>query len=140
MRSSTAGLRTIAIIEALKGAVVLLAAAGVVSLVHRNAQAIAEEIVRNFHLNPASHYPRIFLDAIASLNSTRLWFFAAGACLYSAVRFTEAYGLWRERAWGEWLGVVSGGLYPPFEIYELALGVTPIKVILFGVNIVIVAF
>src|SRR5262245_24506344 len=119
MKPQTAGLKTIAIVEALKGAVVLLAAAGVVSLVHENAQEVFEEIVRQFHLNPASHYPRIFLDAINSLSSTRLWILAAGASLYSMIRFIEAYGLWHERTWAEWLGVVSGGLYLPIEIYEL---------------------
>jgi uncharacterized membrane protein (DUF2068 family) len=140
MKSVTAGLKTIATVEALKGAVVLLAAAGVISLVHENAQVLAEEIVRHFHLNPASRYPRIFLDALASLNSTRLWFLAAGASLYAAVRFLEAYGLWHERAWAEWLGVISGALYVPLEIYELILGVTLIKLILFITNMVIVVF
>ena len=138
--TTTAGLKSIATVEALKGVVVMLAAAGVIALVHENAQAIAEEIVRQFHLNPASRYPRIFLDALASLNNTRLWLFAAGATLYSGLRFIEAYGLWHERAWAEWLGVISGGLYLPLEIYELMLGVTLIKVVLFVINVLIVAF
>lgn len=140
MKTETAGLKTIATIEALKGAVVLLAAAGVVSLVHENAQFVVEEIVRHFHLNPASRYPRIFLDALASLSSTRLWILAAGASLYATVRFLEAYGLWHERAWAEWLGVISGALYVPLEIYELFRGVTVIKLVLFITNMVIVLF
>jgi len=140
MKSGTAGLKTIAMVEALKGAVVLLAAAGVISLVHEHAQYVAEEIVRHFHLNPASRYPRIFLDALASLNSTRLWFFAGGASLYSSVRFLEAYGLWHERAWAEWLGVISGALYVPLEIYELFRGVTVIKLVLFLTNLAIVVY
>ena len=140
MKSSTAGLRAIATVEALKGVIVLVAAAGLVSLVHQNAQAIAEEIVRHFHLNPASRYPRIFIDALTSLNSTRLWALAAGASLYSALRFIEAYGLWQERAWAEWLGVISGGLYVPLEIYELVVGVTPVKVALLLTNLVVVAY
>jgi len=133
-------LKTIAVFEALKGSIVLLAAAGVVSLVHENAQAIAEEVVRNFHLNPASRYPHIFLDALGSLNSTRLWLFAIGACLYASVRFLEAFGLWHERQWAEWLGAVSGGIYVPLEIYELFKGVTAVKIALLLINIGIVAF
>jgi uncharacterized membrane protein (DUF2068 family) len=38
---------------------------------------------------------------------------------YIVVRMLEAYGLWNERAWGEWLGALSGGLYIPFEIGHL---------------------
>jgi uncharacterized membrane protein (DUF2068 family) len=138
MNSSTTGLKSIAIVEALKGVVVLLAAAGAVSLVHENAQVIADEIVRQFHLNPASRYPRIFLDAISSLNSTKMWLLAAGAFLYSGIRFIEAYGLWHERTWAEWFGVISGALYLPLEIYELFRGVTVIKLLLLGTNLLVV--
>jgi uncharacterized membrane protein (DUF2068 family) len=138
MRSSTTGLKSIAIVEALKGAVVLLAAAGAVSLVHENAQVIADEIVRHFHLNPASHYPRIFLDAVKSLNSSRLWMLAIGACFYAAIRFIEAYGLWHERTWAEWFGVISGAIYLPVEIYELFLGFSFIKFALLATNLLVV--
>ena len=138
MKSSTTGLKTIAIVEALKGVVVLLAAAGVVSLVHENAQVIADEIVRHFHLNPASHYPRILLDAVRSLNSSKLWMLAMGAFLYSGIRFIEAYGLWRERAWAEWFGVISGAIYLPVEIYELFRGFSVIKLALLATNLLVV--
>jgi len=140
MNTNTAGLKTVAVFEALKGIAVLLAAIGIVSLVHEHAQAVVEEIVRNFHLNPASRYPRIFLDALNSLNSTRLWLLAAGAMLYASIRFVEAYGLWHELAWAEWFGVISGSIYLPIEIYELVLGVTVVKVALFLANLVIVGF
>ena len=140
MNTNTAALKTVAVFEALKGSAVLLAAIGVVSLVHEDAQAVIEDIVRNFHLNPASRYPRIFLDAIDSLNSTRLWLLAAGALLYASIRFVEAYGLWHELAWAEWFGAISGSIYLPIEVYELVLGITAVKVILFLGNLAIVAF
>jgi uncharacterized membrane protein (DUF2068 family) len=41
------------------------------------------------------------------------------ATAYIAIRFLEAYGLWYERAWGEWLGALSAGLYVPFEVRHL---------------------
>ena len=43
--------------------------------------------------------------------------FAAG---YGIVRGVEAYGLWHARRWAEWFAALSGGIYVPFEIYELA--------------------
>ena len=138
MNSSATGLKTIAIIEALKGAVVVLAAAGGISLVHTNAQDIADAIVRHVHLNPASHYPRIFLEAVMSLNSTKLWILAAGALVYSTVRFIEAYGLWHERGWAEWFGVLSGAIYLPVEVYELVLGFSVIKLALLAINLLVV--
>ena len=140
MGSSNTGLRTIAAVEALKGVVVLVGAAGIAGLVHENAQVLADEIVRHFHLNPASRYPRIFLELVHSLNSTRLWVLAAGAAIYASMRFIEAYGLWNARTWAEWLGVVSGAIYVPLEIYELSWGITFIKVALLAGNLLVVGY
>jgi uncharacterized membrane protein (DUF2068 family) len=139
VNANTTSLKSIAVLEALKGAAVLIGASAVVSLVHENAQAVVDEIVRNFHLNPASRYPRIFIDAIDSLNSTRLWLLAVGALIYASLRFIEAYGLWHELAWAEWFGAISGSIYLPIEVYELTLGITAIKTILFVANLFIVA-
>ena len=130
----------IAIFEALKGSIILLAAGGLISLVHNDAQAAAEEIVENFHLNPASRYPHIFLDVVGSLSNAKLWLLAAGALLYAGIRFAEAYGLWHERTWAEWLGAVSGSLYVPIEIYELTRGISVLKASFLLVNLGIVAF
>jgi uncharacterized membrane protein (DUF2068 family) len=31
----------------------------------------------------------------------------------------EAYGLWNARAWAEWIALISGAIYLPFEIYKV---------------------
>jgi len=54
------------------------------------------------------------------------------------VRFTEAYGLWHERPWAEWFGALAGGIYIPFELYELTLGVSIIKVGALMINVLVV--
>jgi uncharacterized membrane protein (DUF2068 family) len=41
------------------------------------------------------------------------------AAAYASLRFIEAYGLWRMRGWARWLGLVSAGIYVPFELYYL---------------------
>ncbi|HZV33272.1 MAG TPA: DUF2127 domain-containing protein, partial [Verrucomicrobiae bacterium] len=68
------GLRTVAIFEFAKGMIVLLAGLGLLSLIHHDAQAVAEDIVRRLHLNPAHQYPRIFIDFAGHLTDARLWF------------------------------------------------------------------
>lgn len=108
-----------AAVECFKGVVVLLAASGLLALLHRGVHALAAALIAHAHLNPASKAPRIFLDAAAQVNDARLWQLAAGAAAYAAVRLVEAHGLYRERAWAEWLAAVSGALYVPFEVAEL---------------------
>ncbi len=51
-----------------------------------------------------------------------MWLLAILAGAYGLVRFVEAYGLWRGRRWAEWFAAVSGGIYIPFELYELFRG------------------
>ena len=87
----TDGIRAIALFEAAKGALVLLAGFGVLGLMHRDLQAVAERLVRLSHLNPASKYPRIFIEAADRVTDGQLWAFAVAAVVYSLVRGTEAY-------------------------------------------------
>jgi uncharacterized membrane protein (DUF2068 family) len=132
--------RTIAVFEAAKGALVLLAGLGLLSLINRDVQEVAERIVRHSHLNPASHYPRIFLDAASRVTNTHLWFLAGAAAVYAIVRFVEAYGLWFERRWAEWFALVAGAIYVPVEIYELVHRATWVKAAVLTTNLAIVAY
>ena len=118
----------------------LLAGGGVFALFHHDAQHVAEQLVRHFHLNPASHYPRIFIHVAEQATPPHLLLLAVGAALYSAVRFLEAYGLWRERTWAEWFAVISGAIYIPFEIWELSRHVTGLAMAALIVNVLVVAY
>jgi uncharacterized membrane protein (DUF2068 family) len=133
------GIRAIAIYEAAKGALVLAAGFGLLGLLHRDVQAIAERLVRFSHLNPASKYPRIFIDAADRVTDAQLWMFAGGAAAYSIIRGFEAYGLWKGRAWAEWLALASGALYVPVEYYHLWHRFTWFKLVLLGTNLGVVA-
>lgn len=133
-------IRSIAIFEALKGLVVLAAGFGLLHFVHRDLQALAEELVRHSHLNPAHHYPRVFIEAASRTSPARLRFLAAMAFLYSTVRFIEAYGLWRLRTWAEWFAIASGSIYVPIEIYELIKHATPLRAVVLLVNLFILVY
>jgi uncharacterized membrane protein (DUF2068 family) len=134
------GVRAVAIVEAAKAGLVLLAGFGLLALIHRDVQAIAERIVRHSHLNPAGKYPRIFVDAAEQVTDTRLWWFAGLAALYALVRAIEAYGLWNERRWAEWFALASGAVYLPIEVYELLHRFGWIKFAVLGTNLLIVAY
>jgi len=101
------GIRMIAGYEAAKGLLVLVAGTGLLLLVHRDAQALAERLVTHLHLDPAKRVPRIFLQFMTEVTPGRLRWLALGAMAYALMRFAEAYGLWRGRRWAEWLGVVT---------------------------------
>jgi len=133
-----AGLRAVALLELGKGLLVLIAGLGLLAFLHRDAAEAAEELVRLFHLNPASGSPRIFLEAAARLTDARLWALAAAAAGYAALRLVEAWGLWRGRAWAEWFGALSGAVYVPIEVFELMQRATWARGALLAANLVIV--
>ncbi len=120
VESKIADLRLVALFEACKGILVFATACAAFELIHSNVEAAAEELVRHFHLNPASQYPRIFLDAISHLDDTRLVMYGLGALAYSSARFAEAYGLWHGKRWAWLFGMAGAGIYVPVELFELA--------------------
>ena len=137
---SPVGLKAAALFEALKGLFVILAGVGLLAFVHRDAQAFAEKLVLHLHLNPARHYPRVFIEAAGRLTNARLWLLATGAFAYSALRFAEAYGLWLARPWAEWIAIMSGGVYLPVEVIALVRRPTILKAVLLGANALLVAY
>ena len=136
----TKGLHIVALFEGAKGVLVLLAGFGLLALIHKDVHEIAGRLIANFHFNPASHYPRIFLDLLERLDDHKLWAMAWAALLYSTMRLAEAIGLWLRKKWAEWFGVLSGGIYLPVEIYELSLGITWPKVSVFVINLSVVLY
>jgi len=132
-------IRAVALYEAAKGTLVVVTGFGALSLIHRDAQQFAEQLVAHMHLNPAKHYPRIFLDAAANLTESHLLLLAAFAATYGLVRFIEAYGLWYGRRWAEWFAAVSGAIYIPFEIYELFHRVSWLSFTALVLNVLVVA-
>ena len=134
------GLRIVSLFEAAKGLIVLLAGFELLKYVHRDLHRAAEQLVRHFHLNPASSYPRIFLDLADHVDNAQLWMLACFALAYSVVRFVEAYGLWYGRRWAEWFGLLMGAIYVPIEVFEVVREVTWPRVTLLVVNAGIVGY
>lgn len=134
------GLRVVALFEALKGTIVLLAGFGLARAIGGDVGEFAERLVHRMHLNAAKHFPSIFIDLMDNLSDGQLWGLAGLALAYAVFRFAEAYGLWFERRWGEWIAALSGGIYVPIEIYELARGFSTVKITALVVNALIVGY
>ncbi len=108
-------LRAIAAFEAVKGVAALAASLGFLSLLHHDLHHIVASLIGHIGLAPGDRYPAMVLTDIDQLMRADLKPLLLAAAAYVLVRFAEAYGLWKDRWWGEWLGALSGGLYIPFE-------------------------
>ena len=134
------GLHLVALFEGAKGLLVLLVGFGLLKFIHKDVHEAAMQLAVHFHLNPASHYPRIFLDLTERINDTKLWSMAIAAAMYSIIRMVEAVGLWLRKAWAEWFAVLTGGMYIPIEIFEVARSVTWPRVTVLVVNVGVVSY
>jgi uncharacterized membrane protein (DUF2068 family) len=134
-------LRAVASLELTKGLIVLLAAVGILLMVHReDPWDIADGLLKLLHISPDHHFAQVFLDWADSLTESKVWAVAAVAVAYSILRFVEAYGLWYAKAWGEWIALISGTIYLPFEVYKLIHKQSLFHISILLINLAIVAY
>ena len=133
-------LHAIALFEAVKGIAAITASFGLLSLAHHDVRAMAYALIGHFHLDPNAHYPRMLLNDASWIANTNLRQTVMLAWAYAAIRFTEGYGLWKDRAWAEWLAAISGAVYLPLEVNHLLQHTTAINGIVLTGNIAVVAF
>lgn len=129
--------KVVAIVECIKGLVVVITGFGLLALIHQNMQVFADSVVAHLHLNPAKEIPRIFLEYSAKTDSSSLKYMAIFAFLYAAGRLIEAYGLWFERAWAEWLAIITAAIYVPFEVLSIVRGEFAAGLIALAVNTIV---
>ncbi|HZQ23719.1 MAG TPA: DUF2127 domain-containing protein [Terriglobales bacterium] len=134
------GLRAVASLEFLKG---ILACGGIIALiaiVRRDTWDVAESLLEFFHVNLEGHFAQAFLDFADRVTDKNLWTAVGLLSVYTLLRFIESYGLWRARAWAEWLALISGTIYLPFEIMELIRKPDAIHVFVLLANLVVVLY
>jgi uncharacterized membrane protein (DUF2068 family) len=137
-RARLHALRTVALVEFAKGLLVLAAAFAVMFWV--DPSDVAGWFLDFLHISPDRHFAHLLLRLADSLSNAKVWVVVSTACSYSGLRFAEAYGLWKARAWAEWIAMVSGAIYLPFEVSILAHCVTLFHAGVLILNVAIVAF
>jgi uncharacterized membrane protein (DUF2068 family) len=140
--SHVKGLRTVAMVEAAKGVLVLAVAFALIALLRHDVdlQDAAMNVLDFLHIDPDRRLAGMFLDAAGKVMDWNTIIVGVGAFAYAALRFIESYGLWRERIWAEWLAIVSGSLYVPMEVFELIRHATPMRWGLLITNLIVVGY
>lgn len=137
--AAKSGIRVIAIYEAVKGLIGLLAGFGLLSLINRDLVDFAEDLIGFLHLNSEGRIAHRIVETITKLNPSNIKIFFVLALVYATKQLIEAYGLWRLRAWAEWVAILSGLIYIPVEIYELIHKPTFTRaaILIFNIGIVV---
>ena len=133
-------LRAVALFEFAKGIFVVVLGLCALALVHKDLWWYAESLLALFHISTDRRSAQMFLDFADNITDARLWAAARLAFTYGLLHMTEAYGLWRERTWAEWLALVAGSLLLPLEVRELMRGLTILRCVLFIGNVAVVLY
>jgi uncharacterized membrane protein (DUF2068 family) len=133
-------LRAVASLELAKGLIVLAGIFGIFFLVHKDPGDVADWCLTVLHISPDHHLAQMFLDWADSLTDKKLWVVAAVAAIYCTLRFVEAYGLWKARPWAEWIALISGTLYLPYEIFKLFTRPNVFHIALLALNLLVVFY
>lgn len=134
------GLRTVAVFESIKGAVVLFAGLAMLLLSKHDLPSVIHRLVDRWHLKKDHPLLERLIELAGMATPENLLLLTALAAGYAAIRFAEAWGLWYEKVWAEWLGILSGGVYLPVEIYEIYQHPGWVPVLVFLVNLLIVGY
>ncbi len=112
-------LHAIAFFEAVKGLAASAGLIGLLDLLHQDVRAVVMTLIGRFGLDPEAHYPSMLLHYAELLPDANIHMVVTLGLAYIALRFAEALGLWLGKAWGEYLGALSGAVYIPFELIHL---------------------
>jgi uncharacterized membrane protein (DUF2068 family) len=118
LESARRKLRIVAVIDLFKGLAVLAIGFGLMKAHHNVLEAGGVSLLNLLDIDASLTWPRRFLALLHAADNEHSLLVLA-ACAYAALRFVESWGLWHVKNWARWLGIVSCGIYVPFELYYL---------------------
>ena len=115
----------------------LLIGLGARHLLHKDVGDELGALADHLRFNPESKFINFILDKASLLNDPLFRRIGLVAFSYSALSMAEGIGLYREKAWGEYLTLAITASFLPWEIYEIFLRQTPIRFGLLAVNLMV---
>lgn len=138
--SNKVGLKVIGIIKLVSATLLLALAFGIFKMLGRDVGSILEYYVRHLHLDIENKFITRMIANASGISSKELRRAGTIALIFCVLYAVEGVGLLLKKPWAEYLTVIVTGLLIPLEVYEVALKLTPIRIIVLGVNIAIVVY
>jgi len=81
-----------------------------------------------------------FIQDAFTLNSRTLLYLAIGLALYAIIELVEAIGLWLGQRWGEYFATAATSVFLPYEIYDLTVKLTWLRIVALAINLLLVIY
>lgn len=137
---SSESIKAVAVYEVVKGIGALIGGIAL-WLWHKDMQHWLSTATQSWH----HYFGQLLAPQVASVvdiaqQASKNWtLFLLLICAYASLRFIEAYGLWQDKTWAYWFGVIGYGIFIPIELYYLVISPFDwFKVGILVLNIIIV--
>jgi uncharacterized membrane protein (DUF2068 family) len=91
-------------------------------------------------VNPSHHGVVHDLQRLFAVTTSNLYLIGTGVAAYALMEGVEAVGLWFSKRWAEYLTFIATIIFIPYEVDELAKGVSALKLITFLINVAIAVY
>ena len=81
-----------------------------------------------------------FIQHALTLNSRTITWLAIGLAVYAVIELIEGTGLWLAKRWGEYFAMIATSAGLPYEVYDLTVKVTALRVVTFAINLALVLY
>jgi uncharacterized membrane protein (DUF2068 family) len=69
-----------------------------------------------------------------------LTYLAFGLAVYALIELVESVGLWMGKRWGEYFAMIATSIFLPYEVYDLTVKITWLRVTAFVINLLLVIY
>ncbi len=128
----------IGLFKLLKAALLIAVGIGALKFLHKDLSSTVLHWVQVLRVDPDNRYIHGTLVRIFRVTPKQLRELSAGTFLYAALFLTEGTGLLLRKHWAEYFTIITTALFIPLEIYELFRHFTVTKLVVTGINVLIV--
>ncbi len=133
-------LKLIILYKVTAGIVEILISLSLLTLINRDMVSMGLRLAYVFNLDIDNHYISSAIERLGMIGNNHIIGLSAGAFVIGVLNLIESYGLHLRMRWAEWLTVVATSVFIPFELYEVYVKVTPIRVSVLVINCAIVYY
>lgn len=118
--TASESIKAVAVYEVVKGVAALLGA-GALWWWHSNLEHWLKTATDSWYQSFGQLLaPQVDSAVQIAQQASRNWpMFLLLILAYASLRFLEAYGLWQDKTWAYWFGVLGYGVFIPIELYYL---------------------
>jgi uncharacterized membrane protein (DUF2068 family) len=105
-----------------------------------NALPAIRTLYRDLGFNVSNSHLLGLVQRAFNLDSRTITYLAIGLAAYAVIELVESVGLWLGKRWGEYFAMIATSVFLPYEIYDLSVKVTWLRIAAFIINLLLVAY